>query len=467
MITRTFPWILASLTLAACGDTPEGASSDDSSAPPPPVSVETPADAPTFFRDVYPIVQTKCAGCHADDKIAGFSLSDPQMAGSLAGLMAARTASRVMPPWLPSDLTPDLLGDRSLSDAQIQVFAAWSAAGAPLGELSDKPLGLVPEDAFDLKDPGLTFTLPVPYAPDATLTDDYRCFVVPLDVHEDRANIGLRVTPGNPAIVHHVIATLYRGEDLPKLQALDAETPDRPGWPCFGGNAVDGVGAVPVGALGTWVPGVLGQKAAPGTERPFAADSVAVIQVHYNMAHYDGMTPDQSKFEVFFAPTEQAASLDALRAIPLRSKDINLPYGQKDIEVTVTHTASEWTLGKLEKLPPESQVYVVGAGAHGHNLMVGHRITVNKGSPDERILLDIPAWNFHWQGSYEYVSRLPIKKTDTLTLSCTYDNTPGHRSAVGLDPNDMTTVTWGEKTSDEMCMGGLEIVVKAPSAGAP
>jgi hypothetical protein len=464
MNKRTFPWIIASLTLAACGDTPESAPLSDSPATPPMSSVEIPSDAPTFFRDVYPIVQTKCAGCHQESKIAGFSLSDPEMAKSLAGLMADRTASRVMPPWLPSDLTPEILGDRSLSDAQIQVFAAWSAAGAPLGELLDKPEGLVPEDAFDLKDPGLTFTLPVPYAPDSSLSDDYRCFVVPLDVHEDRANIGLRVTPGNPAIVHHVIATLYRGEDLPMLQALDAETPDRPGWPCFGGN---GVATAPVGALGTWVPGVLGQKAAPGTERPFAANSVAVIQMHYNTAHYDGKTPDQSKFEVFFAPPEQAASLDVLRGLPLRSKDISLPYGQKDVEVTVTHTASEWTLGKLDQISPESQVYVVGAGAHGHNLMVGHRITVNKGAPDERILLDIPAWNFHWQGSYQYVSRLPIKKTDTLTLSCTYDNTPEHRSAVGLDPNDMTTVTWGEGTNDEMCIGGLEIVVKTPSVGAP
>jgi hypothetical protein len=467
MIKRTSLWIIASLALVACGDTPEGAPLDSTESVPPPGSSEVSPDAPTFFRDVYPIVQTKCAGCHAEGKIAGFSLSEPEAAQPLAGLMAAHTESRVMPPWLPSDLSPEIIGDRSLSEAQIQVFAAWAEAGAPVGDLNDKPEGLIPEDAFDLKDPGLTFTLPEAYAPDTSLTDDYRCFVVPLDVHEDRANIGLRVTPGNPAIVHHVIATLYRGEDLPKLQALDAETPDRPGWQCFGGNAVDETGALPVGSLGSWVPGVLGQKTAPGTERPFPADSVAVIQVHYNTARYDGKSADQSKFEVFFAPPEQAASLDPLRAIPLRSKDINIAYGQKDVEVTVTHTANEWTLGKLDKAPPGSEVYVVGAGAHGHNLMTGHRITVNKGAPDERMLLDIPAWNFHWQGTYQYVSRIPIKTTDTLTLSCTYDNTPEHRSAVGLDPNDMTTVTWGEATTDEMCIGGLEIVVKAPSAGAP
>ena len=31
----------------------------------------------------------------------------------------------------------------------------------------------------------------------------------------------------------------------------------------------------------------------------------------------------------------------------------------------------------------------------------------------------------------------------------------------------MTTVTWGEKTTDEMCLGGLELVVKAAAGSAP
>jgi hypothetical protein len=67
----------------------------------------------------------------------------------------------------------------------------------------------------------------------------------------------------------------------PQLRALDAETPDREGWPCFGmaGDGVD-VAATPI----VWAPGqgVVRYPAASGIA--LSPRATIVLQVHYNLA---------------------------------------------------------------------------------------------------------------------------------------------------------------------------------------
>jgi len=94
--------------------------------------------------------------------------------------------------------------------------------------------------------------------------------------------------------------------------------------------------------------------------------------------------------------------------------------------------------------------------------MKAHRLTLNAGTADERILLDIPRWDFHWQGQWLYQEPIAVRASDTLTIDCTYDNSEEHRAAVGLDPV-AETVTWGEGTTDEMCMGAVALVSEQPA----
>lgn len=87
--------------------------------------------APTFTRDVQPIVQAQCVSCHRAGGIAPFALETYPQARAMAKAMAAATTARVMPPWMPGGKTPPLKYERKLTDAQIQTIAAWAAAGAP------------------------------------------------------------------------------------------------------------------------------------------------------------------------------------------------------------------------------------------------------------------------------------------------------------------------------------------------
>jgi Flp pilus assembly pilin Flp len=90
--------------------------------------------------------------------------------------------------------------------------------------------------------------------------DEYRCFAIDAPVTANSFLTGYAVTPGDASIVHHLITFVVdpqaAGQDGRTngaiMQALDDESPDRLGWPCFGaaGDNVD-VSGVPV----TWAPG--------------------------------------------------------------------------------------------------------------------------------------------------------------------------------------------------------------------
>ena len=87
---------------------------------------------------------------------------------------------------------------------------------------------------------------------------------------------------------------------------------------------------------------------------------------------------------------------------------------------------------------------VVGVGRAAAHAPARHRDQACRCSTpagDATCAIDIPHWNFHWQGFYYYKQPLPVGGGDVVRLACSYDNTAGS-----------TALTWGEKTTDEMCL---------------
>src|SRR5262245_3037993 len=75
--------------------------------------------APTFNRDVAPILFEHCGQCHHPDGPAPFSLVSYDAARRRARLISAATQSRVMPPWKSEPGYGDFVGQRFLSDAEL------------------------------------------------------------------------------------------------------------------------------------------------------------------------------------------------------------------------------------------------------------------------------------------------------------------------------------------------------------
>ncbi len=99
-------------------------------------------DAPTYSRDVAPILQQKCQSCHNPNGIGPMPLMNYGQVRPFAALIQDRTSKRIMPPW-HLDPTIGIQGyknDNSLSDKQIAMITAWVEAGSLEGSPADLPV---------------------------------------------------------------------------------------------------------------------------------------------------------------------------------------------------------------------------------------------------------------------------------------------------------------------------------------
>jgi hypothetical protein len=106
-------------------------------------------------------------------------------------------------------------------------------------------------------------------------------------------------------------------------------------------------------------------------------------------------------------------------------------------------------------LSASSQITVWSAALHQHLLGTHSTISVTHADGSTECYLDIPHWDFHWQGSYGFAQPKTLKPGDQLGITCHWNNSVGNQPYVGgvqRAPND---VNWGESTLDEMCIGFL------------
>ncbi|HTV18516.1 MAG TPA: hypothetical protein VMG12_07590 [Polyangiaceae bacterium] len=403
------------------------------------------ATGPTFHGDVAPIFNAKCTGCHREGGIGPFLLTEYEPAHDRAMQIASYTAERVMPPFLIETGGECGSFDESvaLTDAEIATIGEWARAGAPEGT----PTALVPHPLPVLEN-GQDFDLPMfepQVAGDALAEfDEYRCFPVEHELASNQYVTGYDVLPGNPSIVHHVLAFIVDPNRVVQdgrtnaqvMQALDDESPDRLGWPCFGmaGDGVD-VDSVPV----IWAPGQGVVDYPNGLGVSFPQDRVLVAQVHYNLA--DGAPPgatDQTKVRMRLADSVERQGIfvldDDLLNTLFSEQPHLLPAGQESVKF-------EWTrrLGDVG-IPDDLDLDLVGLFPHMHGL--GHKYTfeVSNGGGEFECQGRVNRWDFNWQRIYDYAAPVPVNADTQFRVTCDYDT---RRVTQDVLPG------WG--TRNEMC----------------
>src|SRR5262249_35969339 len=87
--------------------------------------------APTFTKDVAPLLHARCVSCHQPGGDGPFSLVSYDDVRRRAHQIAAVTAKRYMPPWKPDADSPRFAGDRRLSGDEIALIRRWGRARGP------------------------------------------------------------------------------------------------------------------------------------------------------------------------------------------------------------------------------------------------------------------------------------------------------------------------------------------------
>ncbi len=388
--------------------------------------------APTYDKDVAPILQNHCANCHRPGQVAPFSLLSYNDAAKRAALIGDVTASRFMPPWKPVPGFGDFKDPNYLSDAELATLTNWVKAGATEGNASDLPPAPHFPDGWQLGKPDLILKMSQPFQIPAEGEDIYQCFVLPLNLPNGASVAAVEIHPGNRKVLHHTILYLNNnGEALAK----DKETAG-PGYRCFGGPGVRAAGS-----LGGWVPGAKPHVLPAGTATAVPPNADVVMQNHY---HPSGKSEtDQSELGIYFAkgPIDKTVF-----SIPMMHRDLTIPAGDAHYLVTSSFVT-----------PIDLEVIAIAPHMH----LLGRDMKVTATLPDGHVtsMIWIKDWDFNWQGQYQYKTPLSLPKGTKIELQTIYDNSSNNPKNPNAPPQ---LVHWGENTTDEMCIAFIQVETKNP-----
>src|SRR5438105_9285193 len=93
----------------------------------------------SYTKDVAPILWNHCAGCHRPGEVGPFSLLTYRDAAKRADFLRDVAWSRRMPPWKAEPDFGEFLGQRRLSDRELETLTGWADTGAEEGDPTDLP----------------------------------------------------------------------------------------------------------------------------------------------------------------------------------------------------------------------------------------------------------------------------------------------------------------------------------------
>ncbi len=382
-------------------------------------------DAPTFTRDIAPILFQNCSVCHRPGEAAPFSLLTFDDAKKRAKQIAIVTGSRYMPPWLPeAQPAAPFLGDRTLSSDEIDTLARWAEAGAPEGDPKDLPPTPRWTAGWQLGEPDLVATMPRAFDVPLEGRDIYRNFLIPAPLAPGSKTRYVRAVEwrvDNRVVLHHAALFVDRSGASRELEATDPA----PGFPGMGpGNAL-----VPDGQFVGWAPGKVTRAGEEGIAWTLDDQTDIVLQLHLRPSG----KPESIRVSLglHFADAPPTRSVVSIR---LMSNTIDIPAGQRDYRVVDRYV-----------VPVDLSVH--GIYPHAHYLARDMRGTATLPNGSTRTLFHIPSWDFNWQDEYAYVEPIALPQGSEIVMEYVYDNSADNV----LNPNSPPKrVVFGEQSDDEM-----------------
>ena len=331
----------------------------------------------------------------------------------------------------------------------------------------------------------LELSMARPFTPTASngANDEYRCFLVDPGLTERSFITGSQFLPQNADLVHHAIFFRVKPSDVPKATKMDADA-GGDGWTCFGGTGVgsDTGGRAAGGAaawIAAWAPGgdevILGSK----TGYEMEPGSRIIMQIHYNLLAAKGKPAGEDKSGIRLRLMDGGAGLKPLQTtllpapveLPCTAEESG-PLCERKLAVINVQERFGNQAGFLvaglnllcnngTPVPGATQTCdtkvrepgtVHAVAGHMHLLGRSIKVELNPGTPQAKVLLDVPIYNFDDQGARALPQPIKVNRGDTLRVTCTHD--AGLRKMLpALKDVGPRYVVWGEGTADEMCLG--------------
>jgi hypothetical protein len=387
----------------------------------------------TFSKDVAPILQNNCQGCHRPGEAAPFSLLTYQEARPWAKAMKAAVLTKKMPPWFADSSVGHFKNDRTMSQKEVDTLVKWVDAGAPEGNPKDLPKPLAFVEGWNIGNPDMTLEMPQAFDIPASGTVEYQYVILPQKFEKDTWVQMAEVRPGNRALVHHVIAFIRDGNAKWGRDHQPGEifvpTANKNGdRPSLQGDMLAG-----------YAPGLPASKLEPGTARLIKAGSDIVLQLHYTANGKAGV--DQTKVGIVLAkepPKERVMSLASSNG------KFTIPPGDPNYQVD-----SSFEIGH------EATLRALLPHMHQRGKDFEYRLVFPTGETQK--ILSVPRYDFSWQLWYEPTQGIVLPKGTKVECTAHYDNSPNNPH----NPDATKAVKWGDQTWEEMMIGFFDVTFPA------
>jgi tetratricopeptide (TPR) repeat protein/mono/diheme cytochrome c family protein len=388
--------------------------------------------APTFYRNIAPIIYQNCSTCHRPGESGPFSLLTYDDVKRHASQIADVTKGRFMPPWLPEPGHGQFEEERRLSDKQIQLIQAWVKAGAPAGSPASGPQPPKFSSEWRLGKPDLVLHVAQPYHLAANANETFWNFVIPVPITSTRWVKAMEVRPGNPRVFHHANVIIDRSGSARRKELV-------PGGGFEGMDlTVEEDTFDPDGHFLSWKPGSdpvvepdgMAWRADPGMD--------LVLNVHLRPSGKEETVNPEIALYFTDKPQTKFPMLVQLE----HDGSIDIPAGAKDFVVTDQF-----------QCPLDVQVLAVYPHAHYLATLMEAYATLPDGS--RKWLIRIPRWDLNWQGVYRLKEPMLLPKGSVVSMSYHYDNSSDNPRNPSSPPKE---VKGGNRALDEMSHFWLQVL---------
>jgi mono/diheme cytochrome c family protein len=427
--------------------------------------------APTFYKDVLPIVQQHCQSCHRPGQIGPFSLLDYQSARPWAAAIKSAVATKKMPPWFANPEFGHFDNDRSLKPAEIDTIVAWVNGGAPAGDSAKAPPPVQwPEGGWNIQ-PDVVVDLP-PYPVPATGVKEWEQLAIPSPFKEDTWVTSVEIRPGATAVVHHLCFdfakhkpttpyNVYQWVEVPRddngvAKTRSGITPPKEGIVVSRpvGSTVEtrreGRPDVRGGNEFCYLPGLAFEDYRPLHAGVFVpAGSDILISVHYT-TNGTAVT-DRSRIGITVAKeppprifVSQGGGGEGEVAAASTETDNSILKRQQANETLAIPPFDANYLGPPADITFKRDIELVWFRPHAHVRGKSARYTLIYPDGREEVVLDVPHYDFNWQLTYR--TSLKIPKGSRMHVQFTYDNSANNKN----NPDPRKWVSYGGQSWEEM-----------------
>ena len=368
------------------------------------------------YADIAPILKENCYDCHQDGGIAPWPMNGFPMVVGWSAMIRQVLQTKRMPPWHADPHVGSFSNDISISQEEIRKIIAWVDGGSKRGDgadiLADQ---LANPQRWTLGEPDHVVNLDNEDIPAQGIID-YRYQTKELNITEDKYVSAIEVLPGNPNVLHHVLASIDypEGYDAPVDRSVSR-------W-------IDGL------LLG-WAPGGEAERFPDGTGRFLPKGSKVVFQLHYTTSGKE--ESDKTDIGLYFHDEVPDKEYVILGPVNFQFK---IPPRTKHHPV-------------VAKYPIERPTKVHAVLPHMHYRGKSMNYVAHYPDGSEELLFSAADYNFNWQRFYYLAEPKVLPEGSYLSVNAVFDNSSQNE----FNPDPDATIYFGEQTFDEMMIGYMSV----------